>query len=241
MTAKEHYDNHLGDFYVWMAGDFEAKQIVHQQFLQAHNILPISTGYAIDLGAGHGIQSVSLAMLGFKVKAIDFNRQLLTELKKNSIHLDIEVIEDDIRSIIKHADPPPELIICWGDTLTHLESTVEIEQLLSDCCDALTIDGKLIISFRDYTIELLGDDRFIPVNSDECRILTCVLEYFPEQVSVTDLLYTKEESGWQQKVSSYHKVRLQPAAVINHLAQCGMKITFDGIENRLVTIIAVKE
>jgi 2-polyprenyl-3-methyl-5-hydroxy-6-metoxy-1,4-benzoquinol methylase len=163
MTVKAHYDQHLGHFYSWMAGDFDEKQKEHQQFLTKHQIKPSSTQFAIDLGAGHGIQSVSLAKLGFKVKAIDFNKQLLTELRLNSKGFEIEVIEDDICLFNKYIDTKPELIICWGDTITHLNSETEIEQLLIDCCEALNENGKLIISFRDYSDELIGDNRFIPV------------------------------------------------------------------------------
>jgi len=240
MTAKDHYHTHLGNFYSWMAGDFEAKQKEHQQFLEEQNIAPQSTKLAIDLGAGHGIQSVSLAKLGFKVKAIDFNPQLLTELTQNSKGLDIEVIENDIRTFSQHLSQHPELIICWGDTLTHLDTENEIEQLLSDCCTSLTQNGKLIISLRDYSNELIGDNRFIPVKSDDNRILTCFLEYFPAYVTVTDLLYEREAAGWVQKVSSYNKVRISINSIKNLLLKSGMKITFEGTITRLNTIIAEK-
>lgn len=76
MTAKEHYESHLGNFYSWMAGDFTEKQQEQQNFFTAHSILPRLNMIAFDLGAGHGLQSVSLANLGFSVTAIDFNTQL---------------------------------------------------------------------------------------------------------------------------------------------------------------------
>jgi 2-polyprenyl-3-methyl-5-hydroxy-6-metoxy-1,4-benzoquinol methylase len=44
---------------------------------------------AIDLGAGYGIQSIALANLGFRVRAVDFNRQLLEELSVNKKSLPI--------------------------------------------------------------------------------------------------------------------------------------------------------
>jgi len=239
-TVKQHYDTHLADFYSWMAGDFALKQKEFQQFLKKHDIVPGSAKVAVDLGAGHGIQSVALAKMEFKVKAIDFNQQLLDELKVNGKDLGIEVINDDIRSIIKYLDQKPGVVVCWGDTLTHLDDLADVEHLLVNCCDALDINGKFILSFRDYTQELTADRRFIPVKSDENRILTCILEYSVDHVRVTDLLYAKGENGWEQKVSSYHKVRIPVSFVRNCLEKNGMVITFEGEINRLIAMIAIK-
>lgn len=240
-SVKAHYDDHLGSFYSWMAGDFSEKQAEHLQFLADHQIIPHTTGIAIDLGAGHGIQSVSVAKLGFKVKAIDFNRQLLNELEENSKGLAIDIIEDDILNLKRYADPKPEIIICWGDTLTHLADLETIECFLADCADFLAPGGKLILSFRDYTAELTGDARFIPVKSDEKRILTCFLEYFPQHVRVTDILYEKRDNGWHQKISSYEKVRIAPEVVKAQLAANNLQIIFEGTVSRLTTIIAKKK
>ena len=239
-TVKQHYDTHLADFYSWMAGDFALKQKEFQQFLKKHDIVPGSAKVAVDLGAGHGIQSVALAKMGFKVKAIDFNQQLLNELKVNGKELDVEVINDDIRSINRYSDEKPGVVVCWGDTLTHLDDLADVEQLLTNCCEALNIDGKLILSFRDYTQELTADRRFIPVKSDENMILTCVLEYSIDHVRVTDLLHIKRENGWEQKVSSYHKVRIPVSFVRNFLGKNGMVITFEGEINRLIAVSATK-
>jgi 2-polyprenyl-3-methyl-5-hydroxy-6-metoxy-1,4-benzoquinol methylase len=240
MTAKEHYENHLGNFYSWMIGDFETRQKEHQQFLEEHNIAPNSTGTAIDLGAGNGIQSVSLARLGFRVKALDFNKQLLAELETNRRHLPIEIIEDDIRAVTNYRAEKPELIVCWGDTLTHLESLAEIEKLISDAAEILAENGKLILSFRDYSVPLTGDARFIPVKADETKILTCCLDYENEKVRITDILHYKTENGWLQKVSSYYKVRISPAEIEAIVSESGLKITFQKPVSRLSTIIAEK-
>ncbi len=240
MTVKEHYDQHLGDFYAWMVGDFDARQKEHQQFLVANDLSPHSTSIALDLGAGHGIQSVSLAKLGYTVKAIDFNQQLLSELIDNTQRLSVTGFNDDIRLVKKYADPQPELIICWGDTLTHLESLDDIRQLVIDCCESLIEGGKLILSFRDYSTALSGDQRFIPVKSDDTKILTCCLDYEADRVRVTDLLQVKTENGWQQKVSSYYKVRVSPYDVVKILADCGLGVAFNEVVNRMTTLIAIK-
>lgn len=94
------------------------------------------------------------------------------------------------------------------------------------------------MSFRDYSNELKNEQRFIPVKSDDKRILTCILEYETDKVKVTDLLYEKTEKGWQQKVSSYEKVRITTNEIITFIENNGMKITFNESINRMQTIIA---
>jgi 2-polyprenyl-3-methyl-5-hydroxy-6-metoxy-1,4-benzoquinol methylase len=240
MTTKDHYDNHLASFYSWMAGDFETRQKEFQAFLGSNTIFPVSSKIAIDLGAGHGIQSASLAKLGFAVKAIDFNKQLLEELKTNCKGLEVEAIEGDIKEVKKYKDLKPELIVCWGDTLTHLETKNEIENFIENCIETLASGGKLLLSFRDYSEKLNGTARFIPVKSDANRILTCMLEYSPTHVTVNDLLYEFNGKSWEQKISSYNKVRISASEVIDLLNAKGMRIRFNEPVNRLVTIIAQK-
>lgn len=130
--------------------------------------------------------------------------------------------------------------MCWGDTLTHLGSLDEIRQLIIDCCESLTEGGKLILSFRDYSTALLGDQRFIPVKCDDAKILTCCLDYEVDKVRVTDLLQVRTENGWQQKVSSYYKVRLPPQDIVETIAGCCLVITFNEVIKRMTTIIATK-
>lgn len=207
MTVKEHYNNHLGHFYSWMTGDFHTKSNEFKTFLLDNSIKPFSNKIAIDLGAGHGLQSIPLAEIGYKVLAVDFNEQLLGELKINAKKLNIKIINDDIKKVETFANTP-ELIICCGDTLSHLDNKTEIKAFISDITKSLSKNGKLIFSFRDYSNELTGTDRIILVKSDETKILTCILEYEKEFVNVTDLLHEKTNNVWKQKVSTYKKVRL---------------------------------
>jgi len=240
MTVKEHYDNHLGNFYSWMIGDFESKAKEFQEFLLGNGILPTHSKIAIDLGAGHGIQSVPLARLGFSVIAVDFNQQLLHELKSNAKGHPIEILNDDIKNVAQFSNKEIELIACCGDTLSHLNDKAEIKKLLTDIATLLKSNGKILLSFRDYTTELTGDGRFIPVKSDDSRILTCVLEYDKETARVTDFLHEKTATGWKQKVSSYTKVRILTTEIVEILESVGFKIQLNSVINRMTTLIAIK-
>lgn len=241
MTPKEHYENHLAGFYAWMAGDFAANVNAFRTFCQSHDIKPVGKGYAVDLGAGNGIQTVALLQLGYAVKAIDFSEKLLGELKENAgKEASVETILDDIRNVRKYASPSPELILCCGDTLLHLESREEIAALLQDCHDIMAEKGKLILSFRDYSHALTDTQRFIPVKSDSSRILTCFLEYTETKVHVTDLLHELHDGQWVQKVSSYDKTRTSKDAIKQSLETAGFTRIEENINRGMITLIADK-
>ncbi len=240
MTAKEHYDQHLGNFYAWMSGDFRPRVDEFKYLLTNYGIAPTTTGEALDLGAGHGIQSVALAELGYQVLAVDFNEPLLRELRQNALGLPVQTHNADLRQVRGFARQP-ELINCGGDTLTHLDTRTEVQQLLLDMADVLVPGGWVVLSFRDYTVPLTGLARFIPVKSDADRILTCVLDYMPDFVEVTDLLYERTATdGWQQCISSYRKVRLSPDEVIAGLHRAGLKVTRCPVVRGVVTLLARK-
>ncbi len=240
MTAKEHYKIHLSNFYSWMIGDFEELKNSFADFCKTQGIVPRETKCAIDLGVGNGIQSFALAELGFKVKAIDFDKKLLSELMSRQTTEQIEIIEDDIRNLNQFKNDSPEIITCCGDTISHLESFQELEQLFTDAYDCLSGKGKIIISFRDYSLELFDTERFIPVKSDETKILTCIIEYLDKKIKVTDLLYEKQDSEWVQKVSSYFKLRLTYPIVHSQLELTGFKIISNSVTNGMHYLVGQK-
>ena len=240
MTVKEHYDNHLADFYSWMIGDFDKGKDSFKDFCINHDIKPNKTGFAIDLGAGNGIQSIALGEIGYKVKAVDFNDKLLSELKVKTNGLPVELINDDIRNIKTFTNSQVDLIICCGDTISHLETFEQLDKLMHDCFDLLDSRGYLILTFRDYSFALTDTQRFIPVKSDENRILTCVIDYSDDKITVTDLLHEKLDGTWIQKISSYDKLRIRTDKVISKAEKIGFSIIENENKNRMIYLILKK-
>ena len=216
MTVKEHYERHLGNFYSWMVGDFTEKQQVQENFFRNNEILPQYSAMAFDLGCGHGLQAVSLANLGFTVRAIDFNHQLLNELKKRVDGLSIDCVDANLLEYLYAIPVKPELIVCMGDTLTHLAGLDQVEELISLSSQKLERGGKLVLSYRELAQELTNEKRFIPVRSDENRIHTCYLEYLPGYVKVFDILHERDKEGeWKQHVSWYPKLRVPVSLLLS--------------------------
>jgi 2-polyprenyl-3-methyl-5-hydroxy-6-metoxy-1,4-benzoquinol methylase len=238
MSVKEHYDSHLGRFYSWMTGDFENNQRDFQEFLVANKMTPRLSGKVLDLGAGHGIQSVSLAKIGFSVTALDFNDQLLEELRLNSQQLSVEARNADIRLLEEWKDL--ELIVCAGDTLSHLEDKNQVWKLLRDTFNSLSSGGKLLLSFRDQSAALPQSVQSFLVKEDEGRKLTCKLEFEEEMIRVTDILEEKAGNNWNESVSSYYKVLLRKTEMIACLENSGFGKIVDTHFKGMVVLIAEK-
>jgi 2-polyprenyl-3-methyl-5-hydroxy-6-metoxy-1,4-benzoquinol methylase len=236
--VKEHYDNLLAPYYSWICGGSELKFQENRIFFQSHGIRPTLSGVALDLGAGSGFQSIPLSQAGFKVIAIDLSHDLLTELKSHAAGLSIATIEDSLLNFNEHIPKNIELIVCMGDTITHLRTLEEVQILLDDACRALEDNGRLILGFRDLTLELKNLDRFIPVRSDSNKIFTCFLEYEKKHVKVHDLIHEKTGNRWVMKKSYFRKLRISPQGMRDCLQKAGFTIENLDINNGMITIFA---
>jgi SAM-dependent methyltransferase len=239
-SVKEHYDNLLASCYSWMCGgsDFILKK--NRAFFQAHGIRPAHSANAVDLGAGSGFQAIPLAEAGFNVTAVDVSRGLLRELNKTAGRLPIRTIQDDLLNFAEHSPAAIELIVCLGDTLTHLKTLANVKELIHRVYGELDQEGLLILGFRDMTAELTRLDRFIPVRSDSKRIFMCFLEYEKSHVKVHDILYEKTDDHWKMKKSFFRKLRISSQWTQKCLLKVGFKVEKSDIENGLITMIARK-
>jgi len=239
-SATEHYQKLLAEYYSWISGGLARNVRQNLNFFKVHHIQPLRSGVAVDLGAGCGFQSIPLLQLGFRVIAIDSSTKLLAELKQNAQSQSIHIINDDLLNLSRHCVSPVELVVCMGDTLTHLKTRQAIRQLFRRIFSVLETGGRLILTFRDLSMKVTGLDRFIPVRNDTDTIFTCFLEFEKDYIKVHDLIYTRRHDRWRLKKSFFKKLRISAQWTEEVLEAVGFKIeTFD-IQKAGVCIIARK-
>jgi SAM-dependent methyltransferase len=240
-SVAEHYRSHLAPVYSWMAGGFDAA--IGRGESEIGAIFPdlSNVGHAVDLGAGFGMHSIPLARRGCSVIALDSSRYLLEELKARAGILPITAVEDDLLAFQRYLDRPADVIMCMGDTLTHLPDPAAALQLFALAAASLRPGGQFILTFRDYTHALVGSGRFIPVKSDADRILTCFLEYAVDHVDVHDMLHERNVGIWQLKVGTYRKLRLDPQWVSASLHGRGFSVCTEPGPAGMVRVIAAKD
>jgi predicted TPR repeat methyltransferase len=242
VSAKAHYDTLLGPIYSWMLGDIQAAFARSTAEIADMHLPPPSIGVAVDLGAGFGLHAIPLAKLGFRVTALDTCQHLLDELHSLAGSLPINAVNADLLQFRSHITPPAGVVLCAGDTLTHLPSLSAVERLLTEVADSLAPGGMFAATFRDYASKTLqGDARFIMVRRDENRILTCFLEYGADTITVHDLLTERDAGQWVQKVSSYPKLRLAPEKVESKLQSLGLKSRRETAPSGMVRVVGIKE
>ena len=82
--------------------------------------------------------AIPLAELGFSVIALDSCAGLLAELQECAGAYPIRSIVGDLTQFRVHCPGFVEIILCRGDTLTHLPSVAAVEQLFRDVQAGLT-------------------------------------------------------------------------------------------------------
>lgn len=237
-SVQDHYDRHLGPVYIWMAGGFNNAVERGAAELEDISLTPSGSGVAVDLGAGFGMHSIPLANRTYNVLAVDSCIALIDELNAHKGGLPIRTVHDDLMSFRRYLSEKPELILCMGDTLTHLTDMKSVEQLIMDISNVLHPGGRFIASFRDYTVPLKAEQRFIPVRNDDNRILTCFLEYADSFVTVHDILHEREKFTWRMNVSSYIKQRISPEWFMNCLGSNGFSVRHEPGMSGMIRFIA---
>jgi SAM-dependent methyltransferase len=244
-TVNEHYEQLLAKHYTWMFGVSFDERVEEQKSVLSRLLEPLHEmeGLAVDLGCGPGFQTKALAQLGFSpVIAIDTSAELLEELRSHVQGLGVQINKADLRDLAAqipalHAG----LMVCMGDTLTHLPAKSDVVSLFREVFHGLRLGGMFIITYRDLTTELLGTDRFIPVRSDENKIMTCFLEFeSKETVVIHDLIQIRHGADWVLNKSSYRKLRLGVDWVCQELREAGFAVVAQGLSGRLIAITAAK-
>jgi SAM-dependent methyltransferase len=236
-TVTDHYSQLLAPVYTWMAGGTEsAFDAGKAEIDDLHLQLPAGALVA-DLGAGFGMHAIPLARAGMRVFAIDSSTELLTELDRRAKGLPVETVADDLLSFRSHLKEKAAAVICLGDTLTHLPEHTHVDFLVQEAHEALRPGGQFALSFRDYSVPLKDEARFIPVRSDERRILTCFLEYEEDTVVVHDILHERAGDAWQTRVGSYRKLRLAPERVVASLETIGFETRVEQGARGMVRVI----
>ncbi len=239
-AVQEHYDTLLAGNYLWMAGGMKTNIDAARTFLKDHSLLPGAGGIALDLGAGCGFMAIPLSHAGYRVTAVDISQEMLAILKSHANGAAIQCIPGDILDIASWRGLAPELILCTGDTITHLPDTGAVRELIKACGRELAPENRLVISCRNYSFQPAGSSVVIPVRRDDNRIFICRLDFAESNVMVSDFLYTRQDGCWRRACGTYPKLRISSECLVNILTTSGFSVEKQDISSDGITLLACR-
>lgn len=240
-TVAKHYETLLAKHYEWMVGeDFEER--VEGQRLVLEDAGVGSDQVVVDLGCGPGYQSFAASKLGVQsVVAVDTSEFLLNRLKARLAGEPIRTVHSEMLKAAEALPHRVDAFLCMGDTLPHLASKEHVWHLIEATASKLVSGGLLVLSYRDLSNVPHGVDRFIPVRSSANKIMTCFLEDVDNAVVVHDLIYSREDTGWELNKSAYQKQVIPIAELLARLASQGYHLEGHEVHSGMHTIVAIRK
>lgn len=240
-TPQEHYEALLNEVYPWMMGEFDAQAGAQQALFEKLGLKPVSGKRALDLGCGPGYQSVALARLGFEVTGVDTSASMLAVMDRETHSLPVRGVLGDMLRLRDLAPGPWEVVVCMGDTLTHLQSLRDVAALIQAVASQLEPGGAFLIGYRDMSVLPTGLDRFIPVKADSERVSLCFLEEEgPDTYLAHDIVHTREGEHWRLAKGCYRKLRLGADRLMAELADCGLGLRHTETARGMTFLLAGK-
>jgi SAM-dependent methyltransferase len=240
-TPQEHYEALLNEVYPWMMGPFDVKAEQQQAILTRLGLAPRGCRRALDLGCGPGYQSVALARLGFEVTGVDTSESMLTAMRQETSSLPVRGVLGDMQQLRELAPGPWEVVVCMGDTLTHLQSLDEVRRLVAAVAGQMERGGTFVVGYRDMSTLPQGLDRIIPVKADAERVSLCFLEEEgPESYLAYDIVHTREGEHWRFAKGCYRKLRLGADWLAAELAERGLAVRHREIDRGMTRLVAGK-
>lgn len=238
-SAAQHYEQLLGGVYAWSVAstgnplERAARWLREQGLLDADRYL--------DLGAGFGAHALPLLAAGKQVTAVDFNRELLAQLAAAAVGAPgLTLARGDLLDYLEASgDDRWDVILCLGDTLTHLESTDRVQRLLASVVRRLNPEGRLALGYRDSSeFQADGVARFVPVGADRSRSMHCLLEPIDATyLRVTDIVTEVTAEGPRTRLSDYRKLRLARATLIDWACDAGLSLLSERVERGMTSLI----
>jgi len=158
------------DFYSSIAKSFnDIFPLQEQQVEFVKSALPATTKFSfVDVGCSTGQLANRLCLDGATGIGIDLNEDMIEIAKADAA---TSLVDYQVVDMLRLADAFPsanfDLVICFGNTIVHLDSVEQVSDFLNQCCRLLKTSGYLLLQLLDYQFILDNQVRELPLIENE--------------------------------------------------------------------------
>ncbi|MFP4547937.1 MAG: class I SAM-dependent methyltransferase [Fidelibacterota bacterium] len=118
----------------------------------------------LDIGCGTGNLALEVAKQNCLIKALDFDREMVTMAKAKNNSANPEFLHMDMRKIADHFRADSfDLAYCFGNTIAHLLSDEQIGAFLHSVKSVLKQKGKFLFQLLNYENILANKTTQLPL------------------------------------------------------------------------------
>lgn len=107
--------------------------------------------HILDIGCASGELGFQLATNGADVIGIDLNEDLLSQAKEKKVHNKLTFQQGNMLELEQDFSAEKfDSVLCFGNTLVHLESEEQVMQMLKATQAVLKLGGQLLLQILNY-------------------------------------------------------------------------------------------
>jgi len=151
----------------------------------------------LDIGCATGELAFQLAQSGAKVTGIDLNEDLLKQAKENKTHPNCFFQAGNMLNLKSDFQQDQfDVVLCFGNTLVHLENEKQVLQMFADVFTVLEPGGHFLIQILNYDYIIDEQIKELPLIENESIKFIRNYHFEDSQKYVlfqTDLLLKREK------------------------------------------------
>lgn len=213
----------------------------HLGFITSH--LPIKTfPKVLEIGSATGLLTNACQQYGYQIQGLELDESMVAIAKQD--YPDIPFIGENMLNIaLRFASESQDGVVCFGNTLVHLDSLELMQSFLDSTYKVLKPGGKLLIQFINY-------DRIIdqhttslpPIDNDIISFDRSYELLSPTEISFTGCLTIKNNGKSSSSAQVLYPLRKASFEAMAHKTGFSTQAfgTFksdDWSENTLQTIV----
>ncbi len=156
------------------------------------NLISSEIKNVADLGCGSGLDSISLANLGFKVEAFDLSAKMISRAKQNAKNAGVKVKfhKSSLDKIPTEFKNKFDAAVSLGNTLANLDKK-KLALAVKNASKILNDKGIFLVQILNYSGIISANERIININENDSKMFVRFYDFYPEHLNFNVLTVNK--------------------------------------------------